>query len=335
MKKVKPYNILLSRTDSIGDVVLTLPMAGLLKKNFPECRIFFLGRTYTKPIIDLSIHIDGFINWDELSKLEITDQTLMLKSFKIDTCIHVFPTKNIVRIADYAGIKNRIGTIRRIHSIGRMTHYLYYSRTNSDLHESQLNCMMLKPLGLDTLPTLNEIKDYYGFENTSTLNADLSTLISKDRFNLIIHPKSKGSAAEWGILNFKKLIKLLPSDKFNILVTGTKEEAFQMDDLLQSDKITDLTGKLTLTDLISLITAADGLLAASTGPLHIAAALGKHALGLFSERKPIHPGRWAPIGINAHVFTHKTSNAKTDEELDTAVSLIKPNDILAYLTKLY
>ena len=35
--------IILSRTDSIGDVVLTLPMAAALKQSFPGCTVVFLG----------------------------------------------------------------------------------------------------------------------------------------------------------------------------------------------------------------------------------------------------------------------------------------------------
>ncbi len=43
MKKL-PVNIIISRTDSIGDVVLTLPVAAVLKKYFPEIKIGFMGK---------------------------------------------------------------------------------------------------------------------------------------------------------------------------------------------------------------------------------------------------------------------------------------------------
>ena len=51
--------------------------------------------------------------------------------------------------------------------------------------------------------------------------------------------------------------------------------------------------------MISFLNHADGLVAASTGPLHIAAALGKHALGIYPPIRPMHPGRWAPLGERA------------------------------------
>jgi ADP-heptose:LPS heptosyltransferase len=50
-----------------------------------------------------------------------------------------------------------------------------------------------------------------------------------------------------------------------------------------------------------VLAAADGVVAASTGPLHLAALAGTRALGLFSPQRPIHPGRWAPIGPHADV----------------------------------
>jgi ADP-heptose:LPS heptosyltransferase len=53
---------------------------------------------------------------------------------------------------------------------------------------------------------------------------------------------------------------------------------------------------------MTFISKADGLVAASTGPLHLAAALGIPALGIYPPIRPMHPGRWAPVGPNARVF---------------------------------
>jgi ADP-heptose:LPS heptosyltransferase len=49
------------------------------------------------------------------------------------------------------------------------------------------------------------------------------------------------------------------------------------------------------------------MVAASTGPLHIAAALNKYAIGLFVPLRPMHPGRWEPIGDHAKAITGRTS----------------------------
>ena len=43
-----PKTIVISRTDSIGDVALTLPMAGILRSKYPEAKAhFFRGYLYS------------------------------------------------------------------------------------------------------------------------------------------------------------------------------------------------------------------------------------------------------------------------------------------------
>ncbi|MGB1031471.1 MAG: glycosyltransferase family 9 protein, partial [Flavobacteriales bacterium] len=60
--------------------------------------------------------------------------------------------------------------------------------------------------------------------------------------------------------------------------------------------VLDFTGSLDLGQLLALLNKAVGIVAASTGPLHMAAAVGTPALGLYSPKRPIFPTRWAPIG---------------------------------------
>ncbi|MFZ9029542.1 MAG: glycosyltransferase family 9 protein, partial [Crocinitomicaceae bacterium] len=78
----------------------------------------------------------------------------------------------------------------------------------------------------------------------------------------------------------------------------------------------DSTGKLTLQELITMIGGANGLVACSTGPLHIAGILDRKAIGIFSPRKPIHPGRWQPLGneSKALVFDQECPNCKKGED---------------------
>ena len=295
--------IILSRTDSIGDVILTLPMAGALKEYLPNATIIFLGRNYTRDIVAQSANVDVFLSWDEINKLPEKEQVTLFKEQKADIIVHVFPVKEIAKLAAKAKISVRIG------STGRIYHYLYcnklvaLSRENSELHEAQLNFKLSKSItGKTLVPSFDDINNYYGFDLKSNLQEKYKELIDKNRFNLILHPKSKGSAREWPLKHFTKLIRILPDDKFKIFVTGTDQERKLMSDFLteNKDRLTDLTGEFSLNQFISFIKHADGLVAASTGPLHIAAALGKLAVGIYPPIRPMHPGRWAPIGKNAH-----------------------------------
>ncbi|MCK9204807.1 MAG: glycosyltransferase family 9 protein [Bacteroidales bacterium] len=289
--------IILSRTDGIGDVVLTLPMAGALKEKFPDCTIIFLGRNYTRPVIECSRFIDQFVSWDDASR--DPDPISFLASLQAGAIIHAFPVKEICRTAKKARIPLRIATARRYFTWFTCNRLLHIPRRNSDLHEAQLNLKMLGPLGINRTFSLSEIPALYGF--LPALPDIPIQHPAPGKLNLILHPKSKGSAREWGLDNFSKLIDLLPKEKFNIMVTGTTEEGAMMRKFLEKyhDRVQDMTGKLNLAEFISLIHNSDALVAASTGPLHLAAASGIHAIGLYAPMRPIFPTRWAPLGKNA------------------------------------
>ena len=292
---------MISRTDSIGDVILTLPLAGIIKKYYPNSKVYFLGKTYTKDIILLSGHVDEFINWSDYENIPIDDQIIKIKEYNIDTIIHVFPNKEIAKLAKKAGIETRIGTSHRPFHWKSCNELLNFSRKNSDLHEAQLNIELLKPLGIENKFSVEELSGFYGIEDVRDLDSDFKELVDPKRFNLILHTKSKGSAREWGLDNFKKLIELLPEKDYKIFLSGTEDEGklFREKLLFGKSNVVDVSGTMSLNTFISFINVADGLIAASTGPLHIAASLGRFALGIYPPIKPMHPGRWRPIGKQA------------------------------------
>lgn len=327
--------LILSRTDSIGDVVLTLPVAHVLKQKFPSCRIIFLGKTYTKPVLECCSSVDEIVCWDEIEKLEEKKRLEFFKSLEADCIIHVFPNKQVAGLAKKAGIPVRIGTSHRLFHWFTCNRLPNFTRKNSDLHEAQLNFKLLQPLGLPGEAALNDIRTYFDLQKIKPLSAPLSALIDPNRRNIILHPKSKGSAVEWGLENFSKLIKILPADKFKVFVTGTQQEGELVRSLLsENPQAVDLTGKLSLTELISFISHCDALIAASTGPLHLAAVIGKLAVGIYPSVRPIHPGRWSPIGKRVKVFVSSTSCTKCGSgEGCNCLSSVKPEEVALFLQK--
>jgi ADP-heptose:LPS heptosyltransferase len=179
---------------------------------------------------------------------------------------------------------------------------VHLSRRHSSLHEAQLNLKLLVPLGAKRTFSFEEISNLYGLTRIPHLPDRLSDLLDPDRFNLILHPGSKGSAREWGLDNFARLIHMLPAEKYKIFITGTQQEAENMGSeffAVQPSPV-NLCGQLSLNELIGFIANTDGMVAASTGPLHIAAATGRTVIGIYPPIKPMHPGRWAPIGPCAY-----------------------------------
>ena len=294
-KRAIGRRLVISRTDNLGDVILTLPLAGYLKSIMPDLRITFIGKKYTQPVISRCVFVDQFLDREEIIK-----NPHQLAMVRADTIIFVYPDKELARIAKQVHIRRRVSTAHRWYNWLYCNHLVDFSRLHSNLHESQLNFKLLKPFKLDRDFSVNELIPFYGFRDSEF---DFSSLISNDRFNLIIHPKSKGHGREWGLENYFQLIKQLPQEEFSVFITGLKEEEDlikkEMPQLLAIPGVTNMMGKFSLQELSSFVNQADGLVASGTGVLHLASALGKYTIGLFPPIKPIHPGRWGPIGQNA------------------------------------
>ncbi|TRX60864.1 glycosyltransferase family 9 protein [Fulvivirga sp. M361] len=309
-------NILISRTDSIGDVILTLPMAGIIKKNMADCNVLFLGNDYTEAVIKKSPFIDKFIN---VNTLTLDD----LEKLEVDTVIHVYPNKKFAAMAKKAGIDTRVGTSHRLFHWWTCNRLVNFSRKSSDQHEGILNFKLLKYLNIQLPNEVEELHQYYGWEKTDYKSIYLDT----EKVNFVFHMKSKGSAAEWTVSNFKLLAEQLSPEKFNILVTGTQEEGDRIKsenkEIFELDHVQDVTAKFNLPDFIELISQCDGLLACSTGPLHIAAASGINAIGLYPTKKPMHAGRWGPVGKKTKVLEGNILEAEEKRLLDIPVDLVR------------
>ncbi len=299
-------NFIISRTDKIGDVILTLPLAVILKKQFPESEIIFLGNSYTKPVLECASYIDKIVEWDEMEKKPEKEIIQQLKDLEAHAILHVFPQKKIAKTAFSAGIPLRIGTSHRLFHLLYCNGLVNFGRKNSKLHETQLNLKLLKPLFTNNVFSLEDLSAICLFDRLPAIDNAVSLFIDKNRKNIIFHPHSRGSAREWPLEYYVELSNLLPEDEYNVIFAGTESEAIIYRNVFPEIKrqITDVGGKLSLQQYISLITGCQGLVASSTGPLHIAAAAGIHAFGIYPPIRPMHPGRWAPLGKNVHVFMH-------------------------------
>ena len=311
MSRPLPRRIIVSRTDRIGDVVLTLPLCALLRRAVMDAHIIFLAREYTRPVVECSPYVDEVLAWDSLPNSGVDTEAALLASTNADAILHVAPNRAIARAAKRARIARRIGTSHRLFHWTTCNELGPVSRKRSELHEAQLNLQLARDWfgatewPLATLVPLTELRP------SVPVPAWVDKLLTTDRFNLILHPRSGGSSAEWPLDHFHALANTLDLQRVRIFVTGSATEAPGLRAWISSlGAAVDLTGRLQLEELTAVLHAADGFIGGSTGPLHVAAGVGVHALGLYPARRPMHPGRWAPLGPRAEVLTATVSCAE-------------------------
>jgi len=323
--------IIVSRTDSIGDVMLTLPICHWLKDQFPTSTIIFLGKNYTKSVVDCYDPIDEFSDWGEIEKLAPTARLNGFSGLGADAIIHVFPHKEIASLARKAKISVRIGTSHRLYHLLTCTHRVNFTRRKSDLHESQLNFELLRPLGLREIPSLDEITNTTNGFNPK--KQDLPSPFDTIENFVILHPKSQGSAREWSIDRYMDLALQLADQGTNVVFTGTENEGLLFrEEIPNNTHMYDSTGKLSLPQLITLIGRANGLVACSTGPLHIAGYCGIRTVGLFSPEKPIHPGRWKALGKDVIILEDTESRLADKSNVQSMLDGISTENVFTAIT---
>ncbi|MBJ6144472.1 glycosyltransferase family 9 protein [Hymenobacter sp. BT559] len=329
---------LVSRPDAIGDVVLTLPVCGMLKQLHPGCRVVLIGRSYTAAVAAACPWVDDFI--ELTANAVVADLAAQLRSYAATAILHVFPNKVVASAAKQAGIPVRIGTRNRLFHWLTCNRLVALSRRHSPLHEAQLNLQLLQPLGYAEVPPLSAVAELVRLVPTVPLSPRARQLLAArqpGQLNVVLHPRSRGSAREWGLAHFGQLARLLHAASHRVFVTGTAEEGAELAAAgwLQEYKpylAADLTGQFALPEFIAFIAAADGLVAGSTGPLHLAAALGRHALGLYPPIRPMHPGRWGPLGPRAEylVFDRPScQDCRTQPAQCTCIKAIAADAVVA------
>lgn len=323
-KKIK--RILIARIENrIGDVVLTLPLAGLLKTHLPNIEVAFLGTIYTKAIVEKSTFVDEFYNWNRFKNLRQTN---------VDAVLLVSPWLDIARAAWKAKIPVRIGTARRWFHWLYANHRVFLKHRPVSLHETQLTTSFLPALGIEEPTDIDGLHCYYGWQKEQ--KRSFPDVISDTKHNIILHPKSQGSAPEWPLDYYYKLADMLTKQNFNVILSGRQKEKDYIrkfcPGLFELPHVSDIVGLYDLADYIGIVEQADCLVASSTGPVHLAAATGINTIGLYAPVRPHHPDRWRPIGKHVTVLCKgQPTNDKNDLN---KIAEITPEDVKETIEKM-
>ena len=103
---------------------------------------------------------------------------------------------------------------------------------------------------MNRLWSLGKLQQVLRLAKSTEVNAKVKRLLTQDGFNLVLHPLTNGHTPEWSVDKFKQLIRRLPSEKFTVIITGTKKERTRLQTLLcQCPQAKDAVGKLTLAEV--------------------------------------------------------------------------------------
>jgi heptosyltransferase-2 len=296
--------ILVLRPDRLGDVILTLPVVQNLKEAFPEASITYLCTGYTSQILESYSLISDLIIYNRENGHKginkIVNLAKKLREYNFDLAIHLLPRYPLALATYLAQIKYTVGTGFRWYSFF-FTHRQYDHRKYNLYHEVEYNLRLLKKIGVKS----NYSPDVYSYFNfPKTVSESVQRFLTEkinERPYIIIHPGSGGSSIDWPLTNFIELIRQLNEwGKFDVCVTGVTNDKEFLKPLYESNiNFVDLVGIFDLNELALILHKADLFISNSTGPLHLAVAMGTKVLGFFPNSPGLGPGRWGPFNYPA------------------------------------
>jgi len=307
---------LILQPGAIGDCVLTLPLAKFMKDSLRLGGVDILGHTEYIGILP------GRTCIDVIRSIDLTDLHRLFvepKNFDLvdrDPLISIF--------ADYAWIvtflgepnsnfeQNLIFTANCSHSAEVITlsmkppqdfgQHLTEFYTQQLIEQSGLSLEHWSVGANDILIKATDADKERGKELLKEIDFDPRS----SRGLVVIQPGSGGLNKCWHLDNFLAVAKEISSKGVEVIFLLGPAEL----DRLSSERIKDINSvaicltDLSLTQVLELLSCADGFVGNDSGITHLAAGLGVRTLAVFG---PTNPAVYRPVGPAVTVFVNSTA----------------------------
>ena len=291
--------ILVSRTDKIGDLILSIPSFFMLKKMYPNAELVAIVRKYNMDIVKNLPYIDRFVILDDYTKTELLEK---IAYFKADVFIALYNDSYIAALARASKAKIRIGPISKLNSFFTYNKGVLQKRSRSVKNEGEYNLDLVAKLDKKRFSMLYELNTKLVLTDDNRKVAD--TFFKENSIEgkcLVVNPFIGGSAKnitdEQYVSILKKVKEEMPD--LNIIVTShisdeERNEKFCKD--IRKDRVFSFSNGASILNTASIIDKADVYFGASTGPTHIAGALGKRIVAIYPNKKTQSITRWGVFG---------------------------------------
>ncbi len=278
------------RHDRLGDLLLTVPAIAALRRTYPDAGIALL-------VDPARVETAGMIRGvaDVVALRPAPDEMRrQLADLGADLAVCISRGAGTAWAACRAGIPRRVGPGRRFYS------YLFQrrvseSRREGRRHEAEYALSFAHRAGASAGPAEFPLEIPASARERATSWLDSHGL---ERDPVVLHPGSGGSCPSWPAGHFTRLGELLRGEGLAVVVTRGPDETVR-----RPAGPPEFAGGARA--LAALLGRARLVVSNSTGPIHLAAALGRPTLALHAPWASCGVARWGPYsergwGLVAH-----------------------------------
>lgn len=302
--------ILVVSPNWLGDALFSTSLIAALKENFVQAYLAVLSVPRVQEIFRNNPNVDKIIIYDEKGKHRSWIWRLgfifELRKERFDTAFILRPSLSRTIMLKYAGIRQIVGHYNPKRG------WLFTVKVPSPvgvLHKVDYFLTLLEHLGLK----INKRK--YEFFPSNEDRAYVAGLFSEKKINeilpvVVINPGANWIPKRWSPENFAELIKKIKERApTNIAIIGADRDRDLAEQIIRKsgEEVFNFTGSTSLGQLGALIEKVDAVISADSGPMHIAAAVGKKIIALFGPTSAQITGPYPPEN---HIVIQKNVGCK-------------------------
>ena len=295
-------NILVCRTDKLGDFITALPAIYVLKKHNPKNKIIVCVAPINKDLAYSCEFIDEVIVDNAQSIFSLASS---FRDAKVDVSVSLFSNTRIAFAQFLAGIKKRIAPATKIAQIF-YTHRVTQRRSEVKMAEFEYNLELTKEVFSDI--DLSYKQPLLSFDDSKDIYLDFCKKYSISKNVIAFHVGFGGSSdANLNLDEYEILIRdILKADKYQVVLTFGPDEvelASEMKERLKDEKVVFYISNDGLVYFAKLVSEFSLFVSTSTGTYHIASLVGTKTITFFADTLFASAKRWKSIG-DINLQTH-------------------------------
>jgi heptosyltransferase I len=318
---------LVVRLTALGDILHTLPAVAALRAAHRDARIDWVVERKWAPVLLGCPAINNVIPFDRRSVLGAIDCVQQLRRNKYTCSIDFQGLYKSSVLALLSGARRRIGFERGwAREPGAA---LLYSQRVSPVgtHVAELNYSLAEAAGASR-PLVPDYPLRVPAGGTASVRARLSELgIEK---YIVVGPAGSWRAKCWPAERYGEFCREFKKENNleTVVIHGPGEESIAEEVCRAALPARPIVLKTTLEELMALLAHARCVVAADSGPLHLAAALGAPVVGLYGPTDPARNGPFSPLAIVVSAATPEEISYKRRMDYSPAMLRIGVDKVL-------
>jgi ADP-heptose:LPS heptosyltransferase len=324
--------VVVARHDRLGDVVLSLPAVAALRRAYPDAELALWVRPPLLTLASMVRGIDVVLEAGPGRKA----QRSALERFRPDLCVVISRGLTAAWAAWQAGVPHRVGAGHRLYS--PLFHRRVAERRRAGgRHEVEYALSFAHRAGALGGPEDFELR--VPAEATARIDAWMRSR-DIDGSCVVLHPGSGGSCPAWPAQHYLELARGLHRLGHQVAWSIGPDDAAIAHALDAGGEPATRVFDGGLCDLAALLMRSALVIGSSTGPLHLAAAVGAPTLALHAPWATCGAGRWGPYADNGWALVAEAhgaarwSRARRRRDGSALLAALRPEAVLDCATKL-